>query len=133
MKLSSPLYRSVNRISLTPLIDIVFILLIFFILETNFLPIREVGLNLSETRLSGQVSSRVLDIEVMESGKIWVEGRALMIDALAGFMEQKQLSPESSVIITAADGVPLQMMISVIDVVQESGTSRLRIRSMGDE
>lgn len=137
MKFDSPAFNTVRRISLTPLIDIVFILLIFFVLETSFLQIRELGLNLSVSRSAGEVSSRPIDLQLMEDGRIWIQGRSLTVETLSGFLEQQQerqqLSDDTSVFISASDEVSLQLIVSVMDQLQQKGISRIRIGSLEED
>lgn len=76
--------ESENGINLTPLIDVVFLLLIFFLTATTFQKDEiEMDLELPQAA-SGEPSdeSEVIVINIMSNGKLLVDGREVTVEAL---------------------------------------------------
>ena len=71
MRLPQTSRSTVRRISLTPLIDIVFILLLFFILESNFLQFGELVFNTPTQEDTGNSPLPVMELQVFADGRIW--------------------------------------------------------------
>ena len=77
-----------RRISLTPLIDVVFILLVFFMLETTFLREGAVGVAGLE---EGSVSTTPVDklsVELFDADTVWVNGRRFTRDGWPAALDE---------------------------------------------
>jgi biopolymer transport protein ExbD len=124
--------RTIRRISLTPLIDIVFILLLFFILETNFLQLGEIGLNLPETESEGKARTPAIVLQLFADGNIWTQGKTLTLETLSVYLVQKELSGETPIVLAAADPVSVQTLVDVIDLLQEQTLHNLQVVRLED-
>lgn len=122
--------RAVRRVAMTPLIDIVFILLLFFILETSFSEFRQMGLALPDANAGAQPGSAPLRLEVFADGRIWSGGNTLEVATLAAFLEQHRGLPATPVIIALAPAVDLQLLVDVCDVLREHGRERVDLRPL---
>jgi biopolymer transport protein ExbD len=107
-------------ITLTPLIDVVFILLVFFMLASSFVDWRvlQVGMALGGV---GQGSTGVFLVEVRE-GDIRLSGVAMNTDGLAQRLRMRPAkSPDTRVLVKPAAGVDLQRAIDIVDVIAGLG------------
>jgi len=119
---------SLRLIALTPLIDIVFILLVFFMLASSFLDWRAVDLRL--TAGSGDPSNKgeVLVVRLLTDGSITLNGSALSKSDL-----EQQITthiaekPSISFIIRPEAGVPLQRAISLLDILKRVGVTNVSL------
>ncbi len=115
------------RISLTPLIDIVFILLIFFILESSFVRPGEVVLNTAGQSEAGRSVVRPIEIQVFQGEQLWIDGQTLDNAGLDAYLETKQFDSQTPVAVHAQDIVSVQELVQVVDVLQRHTLSRLQI------
>jgi biopolymer transport protein ExbD len=104
------------EINMTPMLDIVFIMLIFFIVTTSF--VKEAGLEVNrppaETAES-QTQGNVM-IAISETGEIWMQKKAVPIEQVRLLVEQaKAENPEGSVVIIADEGAPTGVVVQVMD------------------
>jgi biopolymer transport protein ExbD len=129
----APRRRSAARLTLTPLVDCVFILLIFFMLETRLLAPQ--GLELSPGReLAPSASAapapppRLLVVELRADGSGWIggvrHGEAQLLDAL-GAVAPGALD---SAVVTIDPGVKVQRTVDVLDALRARGVGRLVLR-----
>lgn len=113
--------RSRRRlISLTPLIDVVFILLVFFMLASSFLDWRSIALNAPAGRTGSGMEGAIL-VRVGTSS-LDLNGEPLDINQL-GERVRTYLArdPEQSVVVRPEAGVALQRLVTVLDRLAESG------------
>lgn len=132
MKFSHQQQEPLN-INLTPLIDVVFLLLIFFMVTTTFTRETQLEVSLPEAS-SAQAASQEqerIDILINADGQYSVNGQALVnaqpetlrraVIELAG--EQRKIP----YVITADAQTPHQAVVSAMDVAGQLGFSQLRI------
>ncbi len=133
MHLQSHHRKALRRISLTPLADLVFILLVFFILETSFLQFREVAFKVpDETKKTSHAEGESLNIQVFPGGKLWIDGQSMALTELTPWLVGKQLSAETAVILKAEDSVPLQILVEAMDLLRAQSLPRVQIQALGD-
>ena len=114
--------RAARRPSLTPMIDVVFLLLVFFMLAARFgvdvtLPLSTAG---SVAPYEGPPRLVVIDPEGLSLNGISVTLEQLP-DRLATLMQTR----DQAVLVQPRSGVDLQRMIDVIDSLSASGLSRI--------
>jgi len=116
------------EINITPMLDIVFIMLIFFIVTTSF--IRETGIEVDKpTALSTEArpQANVL-IAIRPNDEIWMNRQEIGLNEVRFEVEDARAeNPESSVIILADRGARSGLVIEVMDQVQLGGISRISI------
>ncbi|MEH6389900.1 MULTISPECIES: biopolymer transporter ExbD [Pseudomonas] len=109
-------------IDLTPMLDIVFIMLIFFIVTSSF--IKEAGITVqtpSAASASEQPKGNIL-IAVSPSGEIWMDGQQVDIRAVRAAVERMRVDqPDSSVVVQADQDSRSGLVIQVMDQVRLAG------------
>lgn len=114
-------------IELTPIIDMVFLLLIFFLVTTTFHQVeREMQIALPETESAGPISValRELIVNVTESGSVVVAGRDHTIDELRDVVRRAvDANPGQKVTIRGDRGASYGSIARVLDVCKSSGVS----------
>lgn len=124
--------RRRSLVRLTPLIDVVFILLVFFMLATSLLDWRAIELNApGEAAESSSIEGALL-VEVRADG-FRLSGEALDVDTLARRVgERIRKKPNQRVIVKPAAGVVLQDTVALLDRLSAAGARELSlIRELG--
>lgn len=116
------------NVNLTPLIDMVFILLIFFLVTASFT--KEAGIEVdrpsAQTAVRQEASNLVIAID--KNNEIWVENRNIDIRTIRAYVEQQQAqNPEGSVIILADKDSRAGMTVDVLDQVRLAGVTNVAI------
>jgi len=115
-------------IGLTPLIDVVFILLIFFMLASSYLDWRAIALD-TPAAAAGEPAAGALFVEV-RAGGLRLSGRPTDLDALAGTVaERARRDPDLRVVVQAEADVALQRTVDVLDRLSVAGVARLSLTS----
>jgi biopolymer transport protein ExbD len=125
-------YTSVDEdesiIDMTPMLDIVFIMLIFFIVTTSF--VKESGITVS--RPSAQTAAEDkkgnIMVAIKPNGEIWIDKRAVDIRSVRANIEKlKAESPESGVVLQADTDSRTGILVKVMDQVRMAGISNISI------
>jgi biopolymer transport protein ExbD len=119
--------RPVRRISLTPLIDIVFILLLFFILETNFLGLGELALNLPPKQQGSESKQQALKIQVFADGRLWLSGQSLTMASLVDHLAGTGYAADTPVVLLVEDAVRVQQLVSLVDTLDGHSLTRVQV------
>ncbi len=111
-----------SEINLTPMLDIVFIMLIFFIVTTSF--VKESGIDVN--RPTAQTAERKergnIIISIKANGEIWIDKRTVDIRAVrANVARLHAENPLGSVIIAGDKNAILQVLVEVMDQVRLAG------------
>ncbi|MFT2111167.1 ExbD/TolR family protein [Marinomonas sp. 2405UD68-3] len=115
-----------NSISITPLIDVVFILLLFFMLSSTFNLAKQIELNASSGALS--LSSTIQKIllhsetEVIINDVRYQWDSPLIAEQLKGFGSRGE-----RVVLAARSHVRIQRVITLIDQVYAAGVTKLNV------
>lgn len=125
------------EINLAPLIDVVFILLLFFVVSTTFTRETQLKVDLPEAA-SGtppeQTQLKQLEILVGTDGAFSVNGQALLESNLSNLMAalQKESEGDNSLpLIISADGKsPHQAVVTAMDAAGKLGFTHLRITTV---
>jgi len=116
------------NVNLTPLIDMVFILLIFFLVTASFT--KESGIDVD--RPSAQTTVRQeqasLIISITKEGEIWIDNKQVDIRSIRAHIEQLHAqNPEGTVIIMADKNALTGATVAVLDQVRLSGVNNVAI------
>lgn len=119
--------RRRQLISLTPLIDVVFILLVFFMLASSFLDWRSIVLAAPSDGAGAATMEGALLVEVRPQG-LRLSGRPAGLDDLEAAVRHRLAEkPDQAIFVKPAAGVPLQRAVAVLDRLAAAGATRLSL------
>ena len=126
------------EVNLTPLIDVVFLLLIFFMVTTTFTKETHLAVELPEADgIATEAPAEILEVVVNEAGHYSVNGQAL-INSQAETLRRALLKVSGEnraqpFIVTADAKTPHQAVVTVMDVAGKMGFSSLSITTQKPE
>lgn len=117
-----------TTLNILPLIDVVFLLLIFFMLTSSMIKIRSVNIQLPGSSSSQSVEKSPIVVAVDENKNYFLNDQSiqeqdLKIELSSMFLE----SPEEPVILSVAKDLDAQALISTMDLIRESGGQDISI------
>jgi biopolymer transport protein ExbD len=115
-----------TEVNLTPMLDVVFIMLIFFIVTTSFIKESGIEINRPESSdASPRPDAQVL-VALSPEGAVWVDGRA--IDAhRVGEEVAGMISEDGSVVIQADRESTTGLLIEVMDRLEQAGVDQVAV------
>ena len=115
-------------INITPMLDIVFIMLIFFIVSTSF--VKETGIdpNRPTADTARPMPQSNILIGVDTAGQVWVNNQVIPMNQVRTLVEiSRNENPESSAILIADEGAPAGVVLDVMDQVRLGGVANIAV------
>ena len=121
-----PTRRKRFQIDMAPLIDVVFLLLIFFML-TFAIQGQGLAISLPEGEETEKVEKDII-VKIDRNNNIRLNGRPIQIDSLRGVLKEELLSHSGKlVVIDSAPKVKFELFTRVLDVSREAGAENFSI------
>ena len=126
--------RSVNAtVDMTPMLDVVFQLIIFFLVSTTFAVLSGINLNLPESTTAESTSNLGITITADKNGRLWFNDEQVTFktlgDKLVNFDTKKTKKTEFPVTIEADDLVTNGTIVKLFDVIRQSGYASINLRT----
>ncbi len=115
-------------VNISPLIDVVFLLLIFFVVTTVF--VEETGVEVSRPRATEaqDLDRRSIMLALTQDGRIMVGGREILLNSVRGVVAQHlHGNPETPVIILADRDARTGPLVSIINECKQAGARQVSI------
>jgi len=125
--------------SLVPMIDVVFQLVIFFMVSTTFRIAPAIILALPQSATAEPVTLTELVVTIADRDEIYLNGQLLSLDQLAGALSSPlgdqaaalngAPGATSAVVVEGDRSVPYDLMIAVLDILRQQGVVTARLRT----
>jgi biopolymer transport protein ExbD len=116
------------EIPIAPLIDIICILLFFFLVTAQFSKEMGVEVQRPSAQIVQSIDARAMRVAVTVGGEIYTEGRRVTLGELrslvTAFVTQER---KKTVVVVADAGVPAGRLIEVMDVARQAGASEVAV------
>lgn len=127
-KLSHAAAEDESGIDLTPLIDCVFIMLIFFIVTASF--VKETGVEVNKpTALTALVRPKASILIALDANdNVWIDRRKVDIRGVRAAVERLHSeNPQGTVVIEADNDSKNELLVSVMDACRQAGITQVAI------
>lgn len=121
--------RRVISLPLTPLIDVMFILIIFFMLTSSFMRVESLELNLPSVSPKPAERTDVMHLFIQADGNMLLGKRKLDQQELTESLTRMfKKDPNTKVMLLTAEGVTMQQLVNVMDNIYAVGGRSLFVR-----
>jgi biopolymer transport protein ExbD len=115
-------------INVTPLVDIVLVLLIIFMVTATYIVRASIEVDLPRAAHGGETTGALLSVVITKDGEIFLDGvKRTEAELVERSREAAAASPEARAIIAADKGALHGAVVRVIDVVKGAGIARFAI------
>ena len=109
-------------IDMTPMLDVVFIMLIFFIVTASFVKEAGIDVNRPEAATAVKKDRANILIAISDKGEIWINKRRIDVRAVQANIERLRAeNPQGSVVIQADKKATTETLIKVMDASRAAG------------
>jgi biopolymer transport protein ExbD len=119
----------IEDMDITPLIDVMFILLIFFVTAAAF-TVRGIDLDLPSAHSSRSVSGRVVELQLNADGSVLCDGAPVAREDIRAKIQsiiRRFRAEPGQMVLKAAPDAPVEALIFLVDEVRMQGGERLLI------
>jgi len=116
-------------LDLTPLIDVVFLLLIFFMVTTTFATQSGIGVKLPEATAQERPSTEAVSISIKATGELFLDEKPVTREALRAGLKtlEQQRGAETVVVVRADESVAHGRVVEAMDAARTAGFRKLAI------
>ncbi len=115
-------------VDMSPLIDMVFILLIFFMVSSTFVKDMKLDLNRPGASSASKASSKVIRVYIDNAGDSYIDGQPVKVWAIQGKLrDMLRASTERSVLVVTDDGIEVNKLIEVVDQCRMAGAKDVAV------
>ena len=123
-----PKKQEVDNIDVSPLIDMVFILLIFFMVTTTFTKDMKLDLNRPSASSASTASTKVIRVYIDNSGEIYIDNQSVKIWAIQSKLRGLlRASSDKSVLVISDNSIAVEKLIDVVDECRMSGAKDVAV------
>lgn len=117
-----------NEINLTPMLDVVFIMLIFFIVTATFIKESGIDVNRPDAITADSQEDAAILIAISASDEIWIDRKQTDPRAVRGIIERLHLeNPKGSIVIQADEESTNEMLVIVMEAAKMAGVANVAI------
>ena len=122
-----------SNVDMTPMIDVVFQLILFFLVSTTFAVMPGISLNLPESRTAESTSTAGITITADKNGGLWFNDKEVTLKTLGAQLSAydtgDKKKEEIPITLEADADVTNGTIVSVFDVIRENGYSAVDLRT----
>jgi biopolymer transport protein ExbD len=120
--------EQISDVDMSPLIDMVFILLIFFMVSSTFVKDMKLDLERPGASSASRASSKVIRVYIDNTGETYVDGQPVKTWAIQGKLrDMLRASTEKSVLVVTDDSIAVEKLIDVVDQCRLSGAKDVAV------
>ncbi|MEA3369842.1 MAG: biopolymer transporter ExbD [Campylobacterota bacterium] len=120
--------QNVETVDVSPLIDMVFILLIFFMVTTTFVKDMQLELNRPSAASASLADTKVLRVYIDNSSEIYIDNQPVKLWAVQSKLRDLlRTATEKSVLIVTDTDIPVNVLIDVVDECRQSGAKDVAV------
>ena len=117
-----------NDVDLTPMIDIVFIMLIFFIVTASFVKEAGIDVNRPGAVTAERKEKASILVAIAENGEIWIDKRPVDVRAVRANIERLRAeNPQGAVVIQADKNSKNGLLVKVMDAARLAGVENVSL------
>ncbi len=121
------------QVPLTSLIDIVFLLLIYFLLTTNFMVEEGIKIKLPQAKAAASQTEEVITVYVDQQGRTFLGTKEVSLARLFDRLKEMIGRQENKLVVIRADrAVILNKAVKVMDIAKAAGAGRLCLATEKD-
>lgn len=133
MRIKSRKGKIQSNIDMTPMLDVVFQLILFFLVSTTFAILPGIKLNLPQSTTAESTSMQGITISASENGDLFFNDTKVDLNTLGSFLQEvdtgETKKEEFPVMLEADSEVTNGTIVKIFDVIRENGYSLINLRT----
>lgn len=120
-----------GRYDFAPMVDVMLVLVIFFMLASNLIGIeRRLGIQLPQAQSGSNATTQLVTVTLSKTGEIEVDGTLVGLNDLEDALKPKLAQSGGKVVLRADRAAPYGNVVKVMDTVKRAGGSQLALATV---
>ena len=131
MTVSGERKRRSPKIDVVPLIDVLMVLIIFFLVTMQFQDLRAINVKLPKIDSAGSnLLENELIVSIDEQGLFYLNGKPVAEEKIISIFEMTSQLPNKPIVLVVADEeVPLKFVTRIVDLCRQNGLQDFRLQA----
>jgi biopolymer transport protein ExbD len=118
----------IDGINITPMVDVILVLLVIFMVTANFLKKESININLPKVQAADPNVSQSVQVALTRDGKILLEGQTITEEKLISTLERDiKFRPNMRLTLSADEKLAYGTIMKLMGVIRKSGVSRVAL------
>ena len=122
-----------NEINLTPMLDVVFIMLIFFVVTASFIKEAGIDVNRPDAPTAESQEDAAILIAISANDEIWIDRRLTEPAGVRSVIERLHAeNPKGSIVIQADEESTNEFLVIVMEAAKQAGVTNVAISALNE-
>jgi biopolymer transport protein ExbD len=120
--------EEIGNINITPMVDVILVLLVIFMVTANFLKKESIDINLPKVAASDPNIAESLQVALTKDGKILFEGKEATLDYMVKSIEKEsKYRPNMRVTLAADEKLPYGRITEIMGLIKKAGVNKIAL------
>ncbi len=118
----------IDGINITPMVDVILVLLVIFMVTANFLKKESININLPKVQAADPNVSQSVQVALTRDGKIMLEGAQVTEEKLTATLQRDvKIRPNMRLTLSADEKLSYGTIMKLMGVIRKAGVSRVAL------
>jgi len=128
MAQSSSQDEEIGSINITPMVDVILVLLVIFMVTANFLKKESININLPKVQAADPNVAESVQVAMTKTGGILLEGKDIQIPELIKNLEREsKIKPNMRLTLSADETLPYGKITELMGIIRKAGVTRIAL------
>ncbi|TGN17295.1 ExbD/TolR family protein [Leptospira idonii] len=128
MAQSSSQEEEIGSINITPMVDVILVLLVIFMVTANFLKKESLNINLPKVQAADPNVAESTQVAITKTGAILLEGKDVDATELVRKLEREaKIKPNTRLTLSADETLPYGKITELMGVIRKTGITRIAL------
>ncbi len=120
--------NEISNINITPMVDIMLVLLVIFIVTANFIKIDSLNINLPKASVSDTNAPQSIQVAITRDGRFLLEGESITQERLVERLANDvKIKPDMRVTLAADESLSYGTIAKMLETIKKSGVTRIAL------
>jgi biopolymer transport protein ExbD len=120
--------EEIGSINITPMVDVILVLLVIFMVTANFLKKESLNINLPKVAASDPNVAESVQVALTRDNKILLEGKEVSIESMIQQLERDaKIRPNMRLTLSADEKLPYGRITEIMGLVRKAGVTRIAL------
>ncbi|EKO76343.1 MULTISPECIES: biopolymer transporter ExbD [unclassified Leptospira] len=120
--------EEIGNINITPMVDVILVLLVIFMVTANFLKKESININLPKVAAADPNVAQSVQVALTKDGKILIEGSEASIEKLQAQLERdSKIKPNMRLTLSADSSLSYGKIAETMGVIRKAGVTRIAL------
>ncbi|TGN19653.1 ExbD/TolR family protein [Leptospira idonii] len=120
--------EEIGSINITPMVDVILVLLVIFMVTANFLKKESININLPKVAAADPNVAESTQVALTKDGNILLEGKEVTVESLVRQLEREaKIKPNTRLTLSADERLPYGKITETMGLIRKAGITRIAL------